>query len=330
MPHRLHDLHRLLWIALVALGAIAIAGSAAAQAGRVAGTVTDENGRPIRGATVKAESTAGTPTVFTTTTDDRGRFSVPGLQKGTWRFTASAPGYEPSQGRGEVSAQRSNPPIEFRLVKSGGGPPRPLAGVNARELQGEIEAAEALFNAKQYDQAIAAYQSVLARAPSLTLVNLQIGNAYRLKKEYDRALSAYGQVLKTDPANERARIGIGITNLEKGDLKAADQTLAEVVSEPSTGREAFYYLGEVKRAQGQAEEAVRWYKRAADTDPGWAKPILKLGEMAAEGNDSEAAIRFYEKVIALDPDSTEAAEARAAIARIRKQPVTLRWLPLPT
>jgi tetratricopeptide (TPR) repeat protein len=318
MPQRLHDHYHLPRFALVALSAIAIASSAVAQPGRVAGTVTDENGRPIRGATVKAESPASTPSVFTATTDDKGRFSILGLQKGTWRFTASAPGYEPSQGRGEVSAQKSNPAIEFRLFKSGGGPPRPLAGVNARELQGEIEAAEALLNAKQYDQAIAAYQSVLARAPSLTLVNLQIGNAHRLKKDYDRALSAYGQVLKTDPTNEQARINIGITNLEKGDLKAADETLAGIASGPSAGREAFYYLGEVKRAQGQADEAARWYQKAADADPAWARPVLRLGDMATEGNNGEAAIRFYEKVIALNPDSAEAAEARSAIERIRK------------
>jgi len=320
MRQRTLDRHRLSRVTLFALCLIAVAGLARAQTARLAGTVRDAGGQPVRGATVKAENPASTPNGFTTTTDDKGRFSIAGLQKGTWIVTVSAPGYEPSQGKAEISALASSPTIEVRLLKAYGGPPLPLDGVNTRELQGELEAAEALLNAKQYDQAIAAYRGVLAKVPTLTLVNLQIGNACRLKKDYDRALAAYEQVLKADPANERARIDIGITNLEKGDLQTADETLAALASEKGATREAFYYLGEVKRARGRPDEAASWYRKATDADPAWAKPILRLGDVAAERGDGEAALGFYEKVIALAPDSSEAAEAKAAIEHLRKSP----------
>ena len=318
MRQKTQDRHLLLRIALVALCLVAGAGLVRAQTARVTGTVRDAGGQPVRGATVKAGNPAATPDGFTATTDDKGRFSIAGLQKGTWILKVSAPGYEPFQGRAEISALASSPVIEIRLFKAYGGPPLPLDGVNTRELQGELEAAEALLNAKQYDQAIATYQGVLAKVPSLTLVNLQIGNAYRLKEEYDRALAAYEQVLKADPTNERARIGTGITNLEKGDLQTADETFAALAGETPAAREAFYYLGEVKRARGRPREAADWYQRAADADPAWAKPILRLGDMAAERGDGQAALRFYEKVIGLAPASSEAAEAKAAIGRITK------------
>jgi tetratricopeptide (TPR) repeat protein len=318
MRQKTQDCHRLSRTALFALCLVAVAGLVGAQTARVTGTVRDAGGQPIRGATVKAENPAATPDGFTTTTDDKGRFSIRGLQKGTWFLTVSAPGYQTSQGKAEISALASNPVLEVRLFRAYGGPPLPLDGVNTRELQGELDAAEALLNARQYDQAIAAYEGVLAKVPSLTLVNLQIGNAYRLKKDYDRALAAYEQVLKADPTNERARIDIGIANLEKGDLQRADEALSAAAGEPRASRDAFYYLGEVKRVRGRLGEAAAWYQKAADADPAWPKPILRLGDMAAESGDGDAALGYYEKVVALAPDSSEAAEAKAAIERIRK------------
>ena len=318
MGQKTEHRHPVSRIAVAALFVIAAVGPVRAQMGRVSGTVRDAGGLPIRGATVKAENAVAIPTAFTTTSDDKGRFSIPGLQRGTWLLTVSAPGYESSQGRAEIPAAGSSPVLEIRLFKSYGGPPLPLDGVNTRELQGELEAAEALLNAKQFDQAIAAYQGVLAKVPSLTSVSLQIGNAYRLKGDYDRALAAYRQVLESDPANERARIGIGVTNLEKGDLQAAGDALAAVAAVTPSAREALYYLGEIRRAQGRPGEASSLYQKAANADPAWPKPILRLGDMAAESGDGNAALGFYEKVIALAPDSSEATEAKAAIGRIRK------------
>jgi len=309
--------HLLSRIAVVALSVVAVVGPVRAQTARMSGTVRDAGGVPVRGATIRAENPAA-PGAFTTTTDDKGRFAIAGLQMGTWSLVVSAPGYEPAEGKAEIPAPGSGPVLEIRLFKSYGGPRLPLSGVNTRELQGELEAADALLNAKQYDQAISAYQGVLAKVPSLTLVNLQIGNACRLKGEYERALAAYEKVLQADPTNERARMGIGVTNLEKGDLQAAERTLAALAAETPSAREALYYLGEVRRAQGRTGEASSLYRQAADADPAWLKPILRLGDMAAGTGDSEAALGFYEKVVALAPESSEAAEAKAAIGRIRK------------
>ena len=59
----------------------------------------------------------------------------------------------------------------------------------------------------------------MAKAPSLSVINLQIAAAYRNKKDYDNAIAAYNELLKVDPNNDKAIVGIGMTNLEKGDLK---------------------------------------------------------------------------------------------------------------
>jgi tetratricopeptide (TPR) repeat protein len=314
MRHRLYLTRAVLAALLVTAGA----GLAAAQTGRVGGMVKDESGKPIKGATVTAENPNASPSSFTATTDDKGRFSIIGLRSGAWTFTASAPGFAPESGKLSVSTiGQPNPPMTFTLKKGGGGIPG-LAGVNAKDLQADLAAADQLYNAQQWDQAIDAYKAILAKAPSLTVINLQIAAAYRNKKDYDSAIAAYNDVLKADPNNDKAKIGIGMTNLEKGDLAAAEATLSEAAQSLGASKEVFYNLGEVKFAKGETEEAAKWYQKAADTDPTWGKPIFKLALVALNKGDKDKAAELFQKVVDVDPMSPEAAQAKAVIEQLKK------------
>lgn len=305
-------------VAVAFLCIAAVSSAASAQTGRVAGTVKDENGQPIKGATVTAENPQASPSSFTTTTDERGRWSIIGLRPGIWTFTAQAPGYAPSQGKARVQTLTSNPSIDFTLAKGVAAPSGGvLAGVNTKELQKELEAADALYSAGQYEQAIAAYRAVLAKAPALTLINLQIGNAYRQMKQLDRALEAYEEVLKAHPDDERAIVAIGMTSLEKGDLDAAETMLAKAAERPGASREVFYNLGEVKFAKNQPAEALRWYERAHETDPAWGKPLFKLGLVALNRGDKLGAAKYFEKLLAVDPSSAEAAQAKVVLDQLK-------------
>lgn len=312
--------HRL-YFSRAALGALLVAawaGMASAQTGRVGGQVKDESGKPIKGAVVKAENPNASPSTFSAKTDDNGRFSLIGLRSGSWTFTASAEGFAPESGKMNVSTIGSpNPPVTFTLHKGGGGVPG-LPGVNAKDLQADLAAADQLFNAQQWDQAIAAYQAVLAKAPTLSVINLQIAAAYRNKKDYDGAIGAYNTVLKADPNNDKAKIGIGMTNLEKGDLAAAEQTLTEAAQSLSASKEVFYSLGEVKFAKGETDEAAKWYQKAADADPNWGKPVFKLALVALNKGDKDGAAKLFQKVVDVDPMSPEAAQAKAVIEQLKK------------
>ena len=117
---------------------------AAAQVGRIGGTVKDQSGQPIKGATVMAENPDSAPSSLTATTDDRGRYSMIGLKAGTWKVTASAPGFEPSAGNVPLKTIGAPmPPVDFTLAPGASGPSGALAGVNTKELQGELDKAEA-------------------------------------------------------------------------------------------------------------------------------------------------------------------------------------------
>ena len=305
----------------IALGAALLVSAlpAAAQTGRVGGTIKDSNGQPIKGATVIAENPQSSPSSFTTTTDDKGRFSIIGLRSGTWKITASAPGFAPGGGNVPIrTIGAPNPPVDIVLAPGAAGPAGALAGVDAKALQAELAKAEEMMNAQQYDAAIAAYNAILAKTPALTMVNLQVGRAHRLKKDYDSALATYKKMLEANPNDERAKIEIGMTNLEKGDLVAAEAALTEAAQSVSASREVFYNLGEVKFAKGETDAAMEAYKRAASMDPNWGKPLFKIGLGHLQKGDTKAAIETLEKVIAVDPNSPEAGMAKATVEQLKK------------
>jgi tetratricopeptide (TPR) repeat protein len=288
-----------------------------AQRGRVNGIVRDGDGQPVKGVTVVAESLRAQPSSFTATTDEKGRFVLVGLQGGMWHFAAAAPGYASEQQDIDVSLLRRNTPIEIRLVKVILSDPTGMASVNTRDLQANLQAAEALLAGGQYDAAIAAYQAILARSPSLTTVNLRIADAYQQKKDYAGAIAACRQLLQAEPGNQRATVALARIYLEQGDVRSAEETLqAAAGNGPSA--EMLVAFGDVKMAQDRVDEASQWFEKAAALEPAWQKPVYMLGMVALKRGDKDAAARQMARVVAAAPASPEAAEARRVLDQLKK------------
>ncbi len=314
----MRDLKTLFGAAVVALVMTAL--PAAAQTGRIGGTVKDTNGQPIKGATVTAENPSSAPSSFTATTDDRGRYSMIGLKAGSWKVTASAPGFQASGGNVPIKTIGAPmPPVDFTLAPGASGPASALAGVNAKELQGELAKADAMVTAKDYAGAITIYEGMVAKVPALTALYLQIGGLQRQQKQYDQAIATYKKVPEGDSNSDKAKIEIGMTLLEKNDLAGAEAALLPMAQTTSANKEVFYNLGEVKFAKGETEEAVKYYQRASDIDPNWGKPLFKLGLAKLQKADTAGTLEIMNKLIQVDPNSPEAAQAKGLIEQLKKQ-----------
>ncbi len=194
-------------LVVASLSLPSLAAVAAAQTGVITGTVRDVEGEPIVGAEVVGENTEWQRRVEATT-NDAGRFSFIGLQRGRWLFLIRQRGYEPVQGfanvRGAGTAR-----VNFVMETDPLHPPAPSTGVLANlrgdELQEALDAADALYDRGDYDAAIDAYEAVLASVPRLTGLHVQIGHAYREKNDFDRALAAYRAVPAGGPAGVEAQ-----------------------------------------------------------------------------------------------------------------------------
>lgn len=213
------------WLRSVVVLGVLLAGAAtaAAQNGMVRGKVTDADGRAIKGATIRASNPNARPGQITAITDDKGRFAMIGMQGGSWSFVAEAPGFERAQGAANIrSTAFGNPPIDFALRRS----IDPLPNALSRQIVADIIAADDLRRSGRLDQAIDAYEEILSKNPTLTMMNLVIGEVYRQKAGsepnpsarqplYDRAIASYQQLLKIDPDHARAKAELARTQQQK-------------------------------------------------------------------------------------------------------------------
>ena len=178
--------------------------SAQAQVGSVRGIVKDQSGHPVKGATVSIESEAFTAR-YSTTTDKKGRFVVLGLGTGEWIFSVEAPGFETVRARANLRALQKNPDLDIRLTHA--AIPSSL-GMNGREIQQRIDAAEAAAARGDLDGAIAGYSELASRVPALTSVHLQLGALYERKGDSAAALAEYRRLAELEPENAKARAAI--------------------------------------------------------------------------------------------------------------------------
>ena len=191
-----------------------------AQTGLLNGVVRDMEGQPIPGAEVVGGNSDFQRQVQTTS-NDSGRFSLVGLQRGQWLFIVKKIGFNTVEGFADIMGTGNDPTMSVVMEIDPLRPPAPstgvLAGLRADELQDAIDAANVLFDAGNYDEAIEAYEAVLGDAPQLTSLNLQIGHAYREKLDTEKALAAYRSVPDNEPAGLEALEAIHALQNNLGD-----------------------------------------------------------------------------------------------------------------
>lgn len=289
--------------------------ASAQPSGRVTGVVRDEDGEPIKGATIAARH-ENSGTNYTAHTDNKGRFNIIGLRFGEWIFIGSSPGYSAAGAKMQVRMNSNlNPPIQFSLRRTGPGAGGALEKLTAKSIQEQLAAAEALFNEKKWDDAIAAYRKIMTAAAPLAFINLQIAEAYIGKNDVMRAEAAYEDLLKYDPTNERAVVGLAELKLHQGDRRGAEAILMLAAQSEEPRRDVLFHLGELSNDTGRKDEAWEWFRKASAADPSWGRPLYRLAELSSARGDAAGATQYMERVVAVDPLSPEAALAKTALGQ---------------
>lgn len=211
---------RCLRIVIVVVSALWLAVPASAQTARATGTVRDIDGKPIKGATIRAANPELQPRVGIATSDSKGRWAMIGLRIGVFNFIVDAPGFVAIQAEAMVRTAATQP-LDFVLTPEPGLTP----GALPSNIQAQIAAANMLREQGRIDQAITTYEQIRARHSSLTTLNLVIAATYRRKaalesdptarrSALDRAIESYTEMLKAEPDNEHARTELAAAQAE--------------------------------------------------------------------------------------------------------------------
>jgi predicted Zn-dependent protease len=288
--------------------------SAASQTrgmGRIAGKVTDENGKPIEGVTVRGTIAAGGSPVAAKS-NSKGDWVLAGVAPGTWNIDFEKAGWEPSRISVPVVELTMNPPMQVKMK-----PAAARADPNV-EIRAELEKAAALLNARKYADARAIYESLLEKYPNVHQLHPMIARTYHAEKDLDKAVEHLRMAVETMPDNVEAKLLLGNTLIEAGKTDEGKQILSAIDSSKITDPTVLLNVGITLINQGKAADAFTYFDQVVTRFPAHADGYYYRGVANLQLQKTAEAKADLEKFVGLAaPDAPELAMAKKILEQLK-------------
>lgn len=274
---------------LTSLAAAPAMGQAWAGRGRAQGTVKDESGKPVAGAKITLRPGGGpvdakAPGPESMTTDEKGRWSILGLDGGPWGVLIEKEGFMTSEGQISVSEFGPAPPVNVTLK------PIPKEVIEqAQQLSAKGRAATAVEPARlaleRGNQLMAEARN--ANGPLVTKCRSQLQPGHVFETECRSQIEA--EIDNTKLAQARVAYEEGLAKLDAaaGNPDVADPEVQNTVQgwrAATLGNVASLYnaLGDTKKAIAAQEKLVQ----LKPDDPQALKQLAEL--LLQDGQDKRA------------------------------------------
>jgi tetratricopeptide (TPR) repeat protein len=322
----------------VAISALAaalafVALPAFAQSGQIKGKVTDAQGQPVDGATIKLENTDKGAKPITTKTNKKGEYIQVGLYPGHYKVTAEKDALSVTR---ETDVHLDMLTFDIKLVPAGaGGAPAgskedvAKAKARAEALTKAFSDGVQLSNEGKNDEAIAKFMEVANTVPNCAECYANIGTVQTKAKKYDEAEAAFKKAIELKPDFAEAYNGLAnLYNVEKKfDLAAeAGKKAMELASAAPAGAagaaggpsaSASFNQGVILWNANKFAEAKAQFEAAVKADPNMADAQYWLGMALLNGGDTANAKPHFESYLKLAPTGQYADTAKSIVASIK-------------
>ena len=256
-------------VAMLALGlATLFAGRAAAQEGRVTGTVVDFDGKPWANVPLKLKSEQGQ--VVEGKTDEKGQISFMGLKNGKYTLSILAP-------------QLQTP---FDVIVGVSGTDTPAVNINFKDI---LE--------KQNPEAAAAYKKRAEEQSKVTGMKQHFNNGMTFL-EQERTAKAD---LAKAPADQRDATKAKVADLSAKAIDEFQQAQKAAPEKDPNGHLFWARIGEAYDLAGRNDDAIEAYKQAIAAKPEIASYYNNLGNILGRAGKIDDARAAYTKSAELDP-----------------------------
>ena len=321
----------------------------------VSGKVIDANGQPAAGLQVIYTNTT-TQRVYKTKTNKNGAFDTVGVTVGDYQVTViSATGEELYSKKMVVTAASPNAVTIDLHAEAGASQPAGGSKLTPEQIQElkrqneQARAANALitqalnaFNGKQWQDAVAPLEQLIAMDPARYEFYQSLGDARLNLGQYDKAVQMYQQGIEkaqssmavdpknpaTDPAKRTARIASMLTN--QGNcylkLKKNDQAIAAfekaAALDPNSGT-AYFNLCATHYNTGNIEAALKACDKAIAAQPNRADAYFIKGSLliadSKTGKDGKVipppgTVEALNKYLELAPDGPRASDVKEMLS----------------
>ena len=263
--------------------------------GRVTGSVTSTDGNPIAGCQIKLthQQYQDGPTVET---DDRGRWVANGLRGGMWNIDFLHPDYQPYGISVEVSNVRRGKPIEVVLE-----PAQAVVGGLSEELAAEVTAAEELFSAGSYQEALDAFSTLSEAHPEALAIKVRVAECQMELGNMEGAKGICNEILATDPENLGAVGVLANVAFKEEDWQTSANYYEQIVERMPSDAGSWGNLGLLYTNLQQYDKAQNAYSKAIELNPEYYDLYVQLAAIAMVAEDYAAALETLEKLKELAP-----------------------------
>jgi tetratricopeptide (TPR) repeat protein len=306
-----------------------------AQVRSIRGKVTDENDKPIQGATVRIEGT-DMYRVFPPgrTGKDGGYFQLLGNQAGTYRVIVRKDGFEPAFKENlrpemgeEVTADfQLKPGSDYKFsFEMTDAERRELQKQNEQqqkrqegrkkfsaEVKARFDKGVEFFDAGQYEDALTEFNAALVADPNQPGILARAGDCYMRLKRNDEALDAYDKALAIDPNDGSIYAQKGVVLSRLGRTAESQEMFRKSAElDPKGAALNFYNLGATLYNAGDMEKAAEAFRQSIAADTGYAESYYLLG-MCLSGDETmfSSAVDAFKKYVEIGkkPDQVQIAK----------------------
>jgi cytochrome c-type biogenesis protein CcmH/NrfG len=293
---------------LVAAGLLLLSPAGWAQStGAVRGRVVDDKGQGLPEAVVTLEYEGGVTRKFDTKTNKKGEFTQVGLVPGVYKITVTKDGFQGTYIETRVSLGEPLQVPDFKLVskavaQAAATSDADKANAALREL---FQKANQLSQEGKTEEAIAAYNEVLAKNPQIAEAHYNIGFLQGQKKDWAAAEAAYLKALEVRPGYGEAISALARVYQESGQSDKATALLAKAAADNPKDARVQFNLGVFYLNSGRSEEAMAAFQKAAEVDPSNPEVYYYLGTLAVGQNKIADAIAHLEKYLSMNPTNAQ-------------------------
>jgi cytochrome c-type biogenesis protein CcmH/NrfG len=168
----------------------------------------------------------------------------------------------------------------------------------------------------QFDQALAAYDTVLKLAPDKAGAYTNKGVVYYQQGKLDDAIGLFNKALEIDPADAETYYLLGAAQLQKEELPLAEQAFNKALELKSDLAPAYIGLGNVQLLKQNYQQAAATLEKALSFQPNSPEALYALGQAYAAVGRNDDAVRALTQCLQLNPPEPFRSKAQETLQQL--------------